>query len=98
MHSRVRCSSLAIDTLTVTLSLAVGVLLSKPDWAKDIVPNRRRMSAMRASLSAQENFNRRPSGSGPFIQQEDWAPRVVDDIDMEAYHCPDVHSARCVIL
>ncbi|KAI5366181.1 hypothetical protein Slin15195_G077040 [Septoria linicola] len=78
----------------------VGVLLDKPNWHQNIVPNRRRLSGMRLSLeknnSAQTQYKKDPSA--PVIGLEEWPISTVNDVDMARYHVPDFHASRCVIL
>ncbi|KXS98938.1 hypothetical protein AC578_7448 [Pseudocercospora eumusae] len=99
--SRVRWLFSKISRHRVTFSLAVGVLLTEPDWAKDIVPDRRRMSNLQASIDPSEGSQPTPaqrSRTTPLLQLEDWSKRVAGDIDMQFYERADFHVTRCTIL
>ncbi|KAM3419612.1 hypothetical protein BST61_g2950 [Cercospora zeina] len=75
----------------------VDVLLDEPDWHQHIIPTRRRISRLSASLE-QPDSPRTPKPSEPRLQLQEWAPHVADDIDMKRYHIADFHASRCVIL
>lgn len=111
MPSRVRFnSSETEDGLVITFLLAVGIMLKEPNWAQSFIPNHKSLSKVRRSISRQatpsnhmgparpEKRLKRDSRVTPLIKAEEWAVRVVGDVDMNRFSCREPHIARCVIL
>lgn len=105
MPSRVRCNSSNLDeNRVITFHLAVGIMMSEPNWAQSFVPNHKSLSKVRRSISRQYTptpsrpaKRKRDSRVTPLIVADDWGIRVVGDADHAEVH-RDPHVARCVIL
>lgn len=109
MPSRVRLNFSAHETnLVITFLLAVGVMLKEPNWAQSFIPDHASLSKVRRSIlrrinpsndaSTRPAKRKRDSRTTPLIKADEWAVRVVDDVDMKKFGCRDRHVARCVIL